>query len=281
MHYANWEKIQLAWIIPTYDVRFFKRCDDDGGGQSYSLLESVDGELDFQRPYLSPRAAPDRTGVGHPEDIFDRFGELYSSTPDTAVSLVNAWDAVLALRVGIAPVPNCGLCGCPDSTAPYCNTSTGICEARCSDGTLFGDCTMNGSSIEYCDNGTLVPGCNLPQCIDLSCGDDLMCNPVNGRCVECITSADCVDTTYCTTDSCYYGTCRNVWIDNDCGLLSAACGPSPSGCFFCSCDSCAQVCELTGVKPDLYYACVPKVPCDDYKCDACSRTRLPKQPVFD
>lgn len=55
---------------------------------------------------------------------------------------------------------------CP-TTQPYCNQTSGICEAKCSDGTLFGQC--NASKL-YCDNGNLVTncqkcgGCSTPSC---------------------------------------------------------------------------------------------------------------------
>jgi len=75
----------------------------------------------------------------------------------------------------------CGQCsvGCTDPTKPYCNTTTGVCENKCTDGTGFSQC--NYTTKEYCDNGTLKKDCR--QTCGYTCSDPTpQCNQTTGVC---------------------------------------------------------------------------------------------------
>jgi hypothetical protein len=50
---------------------------------------------------------------------------------------------------------------CPDNL-PYCNTATNECEAKCADGTPFGQCSSNKP--KYCHNGHLEENCLICGC---------------------------------------------------------------------------------------------------------------------
>ncbi len=267
-HYTNWE-----WIgVPGFGhARIFKKCDDDNGTQTYSLYGGN------QVPSLARRAlaAVGRSSYPVTGDLFDRFDELYSSAQGPAVvDILRATPTVIP-RVGFAATVNCQSCGCP-STHPYCNSSSGVCEQKCQlgqNGVPFGQCAMSADQIYFCDNGTLVPGCNRPECLGLNCGVYRpYCNASSGNCVQCLSASHCSDTNSCTVDSCSTSNWCSHYVPNDCGALgTGGCGISPSGCNNCGC-KCHQKCSLISGQG---YRCVYNPRCDKKKCKTCDMYSVP------
>ncbi len=156
--------VYYHWVADEGGTRR-RDCSDDNGDQSYAI------GLGFATNMCAaPRCIPPT-----PDDLYDGFWRL---------------GGLVVLESDMVPTPRnatyildeqCLSCGCP-STTPYCDTVNGDCEARCSDGTLFGECNNNN---QYCNAGELLSYqcglCGIGCPSGYSCSGGECCRKIGGQ----------------------------------------------------------------------------------------------------
>ncbi len=142
--------------------------------------------------------------------------------------LCNARMALTAMAIAVMVV---ALPGCPVVQPGPCDE-----EGVCDDGDL---CTVDMCSNGVDTNGVAVAVCSYEP---VECTGDLVCNPDDGECVECVGDADCDDGAFCNGDE----TCGD---DNTCVAGEAPCDPATEQCNE-ETDTCEAVCTEDADCPD-------------------------------
>jgi len=147
-------------------------------------------------------------------------------------------------------VNNCNFCGytCP-SDFPYCNATSGDCEAKCSDGTQAGSC--NGD--QYCDPNSFNLEYDCNQC-GYSCPTERpYCNS-DGQCVEACSDGtlegQCSGDKYCNSNLNLVFDCRQN-CGYTCSGLTPVCNNETGRC---EADTTAPVISDININPDVYSA---------------------------